>query len=96
MILPAFIFVPHNTRSNFYNLANPSVPSCYVPFNRCCASLTPPFLPIIESLGITSLIAFLNEPKIIIIPSENVETYRQEVGAEPNVRLIASALTLQQ
>jgi len=44
-----------------------------VSFNSCCASLTPPFLPIVESISISLLVAFLNEPKIIFIPSENVE-----------------------
>jgi hypothetical protein len=31
----------------------------------------PPFLPIVESVGFSLLVAFLNEPKIIFFPSEN-------------------------
>jgi len=34
--------------------------------------LTPPFLLIVESISISLLVAFLNEPKIIFIPSENL------------------------
>jgi hypothetical protein len=42
--------------------------------------LPPPFLPIVESVSFTSLVAFLNEPKIIFIPSENVELIDKRWG----------------
>jgi hypothetical protein len=51
MILPAVICKLQNVRSNIYHYTNPLVQGCRVSFNDCRASFTPPFLPIVESVG---------------------------------------------
>jgi len=86
MILPAIWAVREpplplqNTCSNFENYLNLLLMSCCVSFNGCCAFLTSPFLPIIESAGLSLLVTFPERTENYLHPFRKFLTNQKEVA----------------
>jgi len=92
MILPAFVFELQNACSNYNGFDNPLVLLLRF-IQSALLHERPPFLPVVESVGFSLLVAFLKEPKIIFFPSESFSLLDKRRKARPHGREPPPALS---
>jgi hypothetical protein len=75
-----------NVRSNFVNCPSPLVWGRYVSFNGCRASFTPPFLPIIETVGFSLPVTVPERTENYSHSFRKLLTYRRKAGDSSKLR----------